>query len=47
MMADDKFVVIGELDVQEFMCSDETTEWKRGRLARAFASMPHLYALIF
>jgi hypothetical protein len=42
-MADDKFfVVIGKLDMQEFMCSDEKTEWMRSRLAHAFASMSHL-----
>ncbi len=48
MMADIKlFVVIGELDMQEFMCSDEKTEWMCNRLARAFASMSHLYVLKF
>lgn len=40
-------VAIGELNVQEFMCRDETTQWKRDRLAHAFASMSHPSVLNF
>ena len=47
LMADDELVAIGEIDVQEFMSFDETTEWKREMLARAFASLPHPYVLKF
>ena len=46
-MVDDELVAIGELDVQEFMCSGDSTQWKRSRLAHAFASMSHPYVLKF
>jgi hypothetical protein len=47
LMVDDELVAIGELDVQEFIRSGDTTQWKRSRFAHAFASMSRPYVLKF